>query len=1034
MVDLNKLKTLNRNDISKGIAYNKGSIKPTRIIKYDDNEKIYQFKVKSQRYNYYYDVEVEIKDNEVKYASCDCMQFYEYGSCKHIAACLYHYHNILFEEINPKKASLNVFNSLITSHNIRQQLVLDISLSINRNYYGLVLLDLKIGNQKMYNLNNKLSSFLDAYEGKINEVKFGKQLIYNNEQYYFNEEDKKIIEYLLMQKRNKYSSHEICRLSDEDLKSFLPLIKNRTFTIYGFALFNGILEGNPFKTNLIKKDNDYVLNFENNIVNLTNDYEYVISDNICYHVPLKMVKLLNLMKKNRIEELTFEEEQLDNFSKTVLPTIKENIKVSEELKDKIIIVNKPGVKIYIDFKYNSIIANVKLNYQDKEIDYFDNVKNILRDFMYEEEIANDLISYGFKKEDTFIIKQVEDIGLFLDEYLKELSNKYEVYTSEKINETKIKKNVNISSSFSIGKDNIMSYQFDLGNIKNEELVDILDSLHKKKKYFRLKSGDFLNLEENGDLKQLDALIDDLELTNKDIANGYGNIPKYRAIYLDSLNYNVIQTDNLFRELINNFNNYKDIDLKINDNILRDYQVTGVKWLYNIYKCGFGGILADEMGLGKSIQLIYFLKQVLKEKDAKILIVSPTSLIYNWEAEFDKFGPELKYKVIAENKTKRQHLLEEIDNTNIFITTYGLVRQDLEKYLNINFEIVVIDEAQNIKNYNTQMSKAIKKINAHTKFALTGTPLENSVLELWSIFDFIMPGYLASLNKFQSKYHLKDTNEEQLAKLDNLQKQIKPFILRRIKKNVILELPDKIENNIYIDMNTEQKKLYVAQVNKTNEEIKEIIATEGFNKARFKILQLLTRLRQICIDPKIIYENYQGGSAKIEQLILLVKEYIANNHKILLFSSYKTALDIVNLEFTNNNISTYMIAGSVTSKKRMELVNKFNHDDTDVFLIMLKAGGTGLNLTSADVVIHLDLWWNPQVEMQATDRAHRIGQVNNVEVVKLICKGTIEERILELQNKKKILSDKLIDSDNLDENIISKLTEQDIKNLLSLDNE
>ena len=417
-----------------------------------------------------------------------------------------------------------------------------------------------------------------------------------------------------------------------------------------------------------------------------------------------------------------------------------------------------------------------------------------------------------------------------------------------------------------------------------------------------------------------------------------------------------------------------------------------------------------------------------------MIVSPTSLIYNWEAEFDKFGPELKYKVIAENKTKRQHLLEEIDNTNIFITTYGLVRQDLEKYLNINFEIVVIDEAQNIKNYNTQMSKAIKKINAHTKIALTGTPLENSVLELWSIFDFIMPGYLASLNKFQSKYHLKDTNEEQLAKLDNLQKQIKPFILRRIKKNVILELPDKIENNIYIDMNTEQKKLYVAQVNKTNEEIKEIIATEGFNKARFKILQLLTRLRQICIDPKIIYENYQGGSAKIEQLILLVKEYIANNHKILLFSSYKTALDIVNLEFTNNNISTYMIDGSVTSKKRMELVNKFNHDDTDVFLIMLKAGGTGLNLTSADVVIHLDLWWNPQVEMQATDRAHRIGQVNNVEVVKLICKGTIEERILELQNKKKILSDKLIDSDNLDENIISKLTEQDIKNLLSLDNE
>ena len=285
-----------------------------------------------------------------------------------------------------------------------------------------------------------------------------------------------------------------------------------------------------------------------------------------------------------------------------------------------------------------------------------------------------------------------------------------------------------------------------------------------------------------------------------------------------------------------------------------------------------------------------------------------------------------------------------------------------------------------------------------------------------------------------KYNIKDIEDEQLKNLDSLTLQIKPFILRRLKKDVYKELPSKIENNISIDLNKEQKRLYVAQLEKTKREMDEIIAAEGFKKGNFKILQLLTKLRQLCIDPRILYEKYEGGSAKIEALIDIVKGTIANGHKILLFTSFKSALDIVNIELGNNNISTYIIDGSISSKKRMELVKKFNEDDTNVFLITLKAGGTGLNLTSADVVIHLDLWWNPQVENQATDRAHRIGQTNTVEVIKLVCKGTIEERILELQNKKKILSDKLIEGEDRDQNILSKLTEKDIKNLLTIDNE
>ena len=378
-------------------------------------------------------------------------------------------------------------------------------------------------------------------------------------------------------------------------------------------------------------------------------------------------------------------------------------------------------------------------------------------------------------------------------------------------------------------------------------------------------------------------------------------------------------------------------------------------------------------------------------------------------------------------------MENTDDINIMITSYGLIRNDLEKYKEMFFELIAIDEAQNIKNPNTGISKAVKSLNANVKFALTGTPIENSLLELWSIFDFIMPGYLASRDKFNSLYSVKDI-EEETDNLKRLNTQISYFILRRKKKDVVKDLPDKLENNIYIDLGKTQKKVYAAEVQKTKEELDELIQTEGWTKARFKILQLLTKLRQICIDPSIIFENYKGDSAKIDELLRIVEETKANGHKMLIFTTYKKALDLIIPKLNNIGISSYYIDGSVSSKKRMELVDKFNNDDTDVFIITLKAGGTGLNLTSATVVIHLDLWWNPQVENQATDRAHRIGQKNTVEVIRLITKGTIEERILELQNKKRKLAELLIDNENHTENSFSKLTEDDIKMLLSMDNE
>lgn len=1037
-------------DINRGYRY------WSEYIEYEGKEafgnRVFQiYNVESETSYDKYKVRIELKEGKLINGTCTCMRYEEANSCKHLAAVLLQkYDEIERLSLTKEQIAENIldlfYNPSEEKHNLKKEIKINISLSFMNNRDESVLMPtIKIGTDKMYNLNNKLKKFYNVYDDEDETLEFGKGFTYSKDTCYFNDEDEKIIDFLrtikIENESSYYTSHYPLLIRGNNINKFLNLLKNHTFSVEGIGTFNNIKMENPYEANLSKVGEDYEFTLKTSKDTILLNSEFVVKDGELYQVPKEIAKLKKEMAYHGLQELKFKDKSLEKFSKGILPKVKDTIELDETVKDKVIVVKKPEVKLYFDFEYNSIVCKINLTYKDKEINYFDNTPNILRDIEFENQIIYDLKNCHFEVENKkILINDIEFVGEFLEEHLPSLTEKYDVYTTQKIKETKIKKDIKIRSSFGIGQDNIMSYKFDLEGVSNDEIVNILSEVKKKKKYYRLKSGDLINLEENDSLNELNEIIDSIDLDDKDIKKGKGIIPKYKAIYLDSLKskYHIIETNNLFNELIEKFNSFKNANIKLSEKdkkILRDYQVTGVKWLYNIYKCGFGGILADEMGLGKSIQLIYFIKEVLKEKkDAKILIIAPTSLIYNWKNEFDKFGSELKYKVCADNKLKREELLNHLDDTNIIITTYGLIREDKEIYQNINFEVIAIDEAQNIKNTTAQMTKVIKSLNGNSKFALTGTPLENSVLELWSIFDFIMPGYLTSIINFQKKYGVKEVDDNSIKLLDNLKKQIKPFILRRKKKEVITELPDKIENNIYLELTKEQKKIYVAELEKTQKELDELIRNEGFTKGSFKILQLLGRLRQICIDPNIVYENYTGGSAKIEQIVPLVKEIISNGHKILLFSSYKTAIDIVNRELTNNDISCYVIDGSVSAKKRMQLVENFNNDNTNVFLITLKAGGTGLNLTSADVVIHLDLWWNPQVENQATDRAHRIGQKNTVEVIKLVCKGTIEERILELQNKKKILSDTLIEGEDRDQNIISKLSEKDIKRLLSMDNE
>jgi len=1052
------LKSVARYDFVKGKNYYKPYIK--FLDKVDlQSEVLNSFSVESERtYNFYgVDIYYNKTQRKVSKIYCDCPQFKATYSCKHVAACLYHY----FDEIFPKEITLQdkinftskFFDEIkisskgneINNRSVKEEVSMEVHLNAN-NYNGnsrnLVEVSLKVGCDKLYVCKgSKLDNLMEAVKDE-GTFSLGKAFCYDYNKHYFSEENKSIIDFIMNNRENNRYSYNPTNylIGTNTFKTFLKLIKTTKLYLNGFII-NNIRNGFPFESNLKLVDGNYTLNIKNDddYFFITNDLEYIQVKNTLYKLNKQERNfLLNLFEYD-INEFIFTNNEKDKFIKNVLPILKNNIEIEEQIEN-IKITKEISSKLYFDLDKNKITCNVILKYDDKEINYFDTTNDVLRDKEYEEKIIDYLYNYGFVIEkNKLVIDDISKIGKFLDEDLKNITEEYETYTSENLKRVKVIKKNKIRSTFSIGQDNIMNYSFDLGSIKEDEIVNVLESLKDKKKYYRLKSGDILDLNDDS-LKEFEELTKDLNIKQKDLGKPSGTISKYRAIYLDSVKddkYHIIETDNLFKELIDKFKKYKnsDVELSTEDKkILREYQVDGVKWLYNIDKTGFGGILADEMGLGKSIQTICYLKALLKEDEtSKFLIVAPTSLAYNWKNEFDKFGKGLKYEIMVGLRNIRREKLQNIDKYDCIITTYGLLREDKEIYEKQNFRVMIIDEAQNIKNSNTDITKTVKSINAKTRIALTGTPIENSLSELWSIFDFVMPGFLGEQQNFDTRYRIKDFDEEANEKLKTLNKIVSPFILRRRKKDVIKDLPEKIENNIFVELTTEQKKIYLAELEKVNREIDTALSEGGITKVRFLILKLLTKLRQICIDPRLAFESYTGGSGKMEEFVKTVNELVSNGHKILIFTSFKKALELSRNELSKKGITSYVIDGSVSSKKRMELVDKFNSDKTNVFFIMLKAGGTGLNLTSADVVVHLDLWWNPQAENQATDRAHRIGQEHTVEVIKLVSNGTIEEKILELQEKKKTLSDKVIEGEDMDKNIISKLTEKELKDLLSYEN-
>ncbi|MCB1111352.1 MAG: DEAD/DEAH box helicase [Chlamydiia bacterium] len=461
--------------------------------------------------------------------------------------------------------------------------------------------------------------------------------------------------------------------------------------------------------------------------------------------------------------------------------------------------------------------------------------------------------------------------------------------------------------------------------------------------------------------------------------------------------------------------------------LRSYQTEGVQWLERLRQMHLNGILADDMGLGKTLQAIAVITQDKIDNPKNVsLIVCPTSLVYNWKEEFHKFNPKLKTLIIDGTPTQRKRLVESIDKYDVVITSYSLLQKDIENYQNTVFGYAVLDEAQHIKNRGTRNAKSVKIIQAQHRLILTGTPIENSLDEMWSLFDFLMPGLLSSYDRFVEKY-IRSPSQDKTANLENLRKKVQPFILRRMKKDVLEDLPPVSEITYHCHLSDTQRELYSSYAKSAREELSQLVEKEGFDKVQIHVLATLTRLKQICCHPAIFAkENPEiGDSAKYEMLMELLQTLIEGKHKTVIFSQYTKMLQIIKQDLLRQGITFEYLDGS--TKDRLEIVKRFNDDpSTPIFLVSLKAGGVGLNLTGADTVIHFDLWWNPAVENQATDRVHRIGQKQAVSSYKLVTLNTIEEKIVELQERKRGLVKKIV---SCDEEVISKLTWEEVLELL-----
>ena len=751
------------------------------------------------------------------------------------------------------------------------------------------------------------------------------------------------------------------------------------------------------------------------------DYDYLFSETTLWRMQRPgCTRLLPALQALGGKSLFFTSADATAFCSYVLPELGNKLNIVDPER---LLLNQiplePVVQFYLDapdaFR---VEAHAEFLYGEDQVTPFAPAPaGLLRDVRAESRAKRLLASYlqtGVGgNEDVYGTADEDDIYRLLEEGVPALLAEGEVYLTDAFRNLqaappRITVGVSVHGS-------VLDLEVDTGEFPVSELKDLLRSLHQKKRYHRLRDGSLLRLDDS--LEGLDELNDTLELSGAKLKNGHAKLPLYRAPSLDwalsgqnGLRFN---RDDAFRRISRSFHAVKDSEYTPPEslhNVLRKYQRDGYRWLRTLDGYGMGGILADDMGLGKTVQVLSYLLAMKengqerpgKPKDEGVLpslIVCPASLVLNWQEECRKFTPQLTCVAVDGDAAHRAELAKQWADADLVVTSYDLMRRDEELYSGQAFYACILDEAQAIKNHTTQKYKAVCGVNSKVRFALTGTPVENRLGELWSIFSFLMPGYLPPYKTFCARFEKPIVQEDNKDALRRLNQLTGPFILRRMKSEVLKELPPKTENLHRIELDTEQRKLYLAAVVDAREKLR---AAKPEDK--MAVFAVLMRLREICCDPRLVADNWEGGSAKLDACMELVTAAVEGGHRILLFSQFTSMLDLLAKRLDEAGVSHFTLQGSTPKPVRAELVRRFNGGEADVFLISLRAGGTGLNLTAADIVIHYDPWWNVAAQNQATDRAYRIGQRNPVQVYKLIAQDTIEEKIVELQQAKQDLAE------------------------------
>ncbi len=746
-----------------------------------------------------------------------------------------------------------------------------------------------------------------------------------------------------------------------------------------------------------------------------------------------LVKLQQMIETTGEEQIPIHREQLSFFMEKVLPSLKKAGDVALPRHLEHYLKTPLKAKLFLDRVNNRLLAGLEFQYEHITINPLEErdrkaASMVIRDNEKEEKILRIMEESEFAKTDSGYILYNEELEYeFLTRVLPRMKGLVHIYATTAIRDRISRGNAIPRIRVKVKKERInwLEFKFEIDGIPQQQIRDILAALKIKRKYYRLKDGSLLSLETK-EFAELNRFLHTIPAEKDWEALEKGlNVPVIRGLQLlDSVeNQEIFEQEESFRKFLDDLQHLEKKKFSIPpdlESILRDYQKQGFQWMKTLAHYGFGGILADSMGLGKTLQSIAFIVSELewiRSNKTPVLIVCPSSLTYNWLSELMKFTPQIDAVVVDGQKAERVSLQKEAMEMDVVITSYPLLRSDIKWYENQSFHTVFFDEAQAFKNPLTETARAVKKIKAQHSFALTGTPVENAMEELWSIFHVIFPELFRGLQEFSELTRKK------------VARRVRPFILRRMKEDVLAELPAKIETLEATELFPEQKKLYTAYLAKLRHETLKHLDKETIRKNRIKILAGLTRLRQICCHPGLFVDGYKGSSAKLERLITIVEEAKNSGRRLLIFSQFTKMLEIIGRELAVSGLPFFYLDGQTAAPERVELCNRFNEGERDVFLISLKAGGTGLNLTGADTVILYDLWWNPAVEEQAADRAHRMGQKNAVQVIKLISRGTIEEKMNELQDKKRHLIEEIIQPT---ESNAMTLTDEDIRELLLIE--